>query len=373
MNSKKIVVAGLPMIAVAYGLSRFSYGLMLPYINETIQMNQSTIGLISSLSYVAYCIAIIFAMICSNKLTPKSILIICGFSSIIGLGTISISYSPVTLGFGIFVAGLSTGLASPPYADIVSTNVETKLQNQTNSWINCGTSIGTAFTGVISIIMTNNWRETYLMYMIIAVFVLIINYKILPHHKVPKKKFSIGYAKNEWKRATQLVVASLLIGISSSAYWTFSRDFMMSLDNVSPYLGEWFWIIIGISGLLGGTAGAFINKFGLISGYRISILALSSASFILGIDPINNITGFISPIFFGSSYIFMTTVLLVWGISIFKTSPSFGLGAPFLILAFGQTIGSIFSGQIAGILGYYTLFILYAIVGYATLVLKPKV
>lgn len=86
MNAKKLIAVGLPMIAVTYGLSRFSYGLMLPYINETMNMDQSTSGLISSLSYIAYCIAIIFAMACSNKFTPRSILVVAGLSSIIGLG-----------------------------------------------------------------------------------------------------------------------------------------------------------------------------------------------------------------------------------------------------------------------------------------------
>ena len=50
MNEKKLIVVGLPMIAVTYGLSRFSYGLMLPYINDTLKMDQYTSGVISSLS-----------------------------------------------------------------------------------------------------------------------------------------------------------------------------------------------------------------------------------------------------------------------------------------------------------------------------------
>ncbi|WP_136605669.1 MFS transporter [Paenibacillus dokdonensis] len=372
MNTKQITAVGLPMIAVTYGLSRFSYGLMLPYINGTLNMDQSTSGLISSLSYIAYCIAIIFAMAFSNKFTPKSILMAAGLSSIIGLGIISISPNSVVLGSGIFLAGLSTGLSSPPYANIVSTNVETRLQNQANSWINSGTSIGTAFTGAIAILMTNSWRETYLIFMVIVIFVLFINYKVLPKQQVSEKKAIVGFSKKEWRHSIQLIIASLLIGISCSAYWTFSKDFILNLDNVPTSLGEWFWVIIGLAGLLGGTSGAFIDKFGLMSAYRISILVLSTSSLILGIYPDNNIIWFLSPVLFGSSYIFMTGVLLVWGISVFKTNPSFGLGVPFLILALGQAVGAILSGVIADLSGYYTLFIGSSIIGYVTLVFKLK-
>ncbi|SEU01912.1 Predicted arabinose efflux permease, MFS family [Salinibacillus kushneri] len=372
MNAKKLIVVGMPMIAVTYGLSRFSYGLMLPYINETINMDQSTSGLISSLSYIAYCIAILFAMVCSNKVTPRSMLMVAGLSSIIGLGIISISSNPVVLGLGIFLAGLSTGLSSPPYADIVSANVETRLQNQTNSWINSGTSIGTAFTGAIAIIMADSWRETYLIFMVIAIFVLLINYKVLPKHRTLEKKVTVNHSKKEWKNSIPLIIASIFIGISCSAYWTFSRNFMLNLNSVPTYLGEWFWVIIGVAGLLGGTAGVFINKFGLTSAYRISVLALSTSSLILGIYHSNNIMGFLSPVLFGSSYIFMTGVLIVWGISVFKTNPSFGLGIPFLVLALGQAMGSIFSGVIADILGYQSLFVGASIIGYVTLLFKQN-
>lgn len=372
MNAKRITAVGLPMIAVTYGLSRFSYGLMLPYINDTLNMDQSTSGLISSLSYIAYCVAIIFAMAFSNKFTPRSILVVAGLSSTIGLGIISISPNSVILGLGIFLGGLSTGLSSPPYADIVSNNVETRLQNQTNSWINSGTSIGTAFTGAIAILMTTSWRETYLIFMVIAIFVLLVNYKVLPKQQALEKKVMAGFSKKEWRYSIQLIIASLLIGISCSAYWTFSRDFMLNLDNVPIYLGEWFWVIIGLAGLLGGTSGAFIEKFGLMSAYRISILVLSTSSLMLGIYPENNIIWYLSPVLFGSSYIFMTGVLLVWGISVFKTNPSFGLGMPFLTLALGQAIGAIMSGVIADVSGYYTLFIGSSIIGYVTLLFKIK-
>ena len=170
-----------------------------------------------------------------------------------------------------------------------------------------------------------------------------------------------------------LIIASFFIGISCSAYWTFSRDFILNLDSVPTYLGEWFWVIIGVAGLLGGTAGAFIQEFGLVSAYRLSVLTISTSSLILGIHPGNNITGFLSPVLFGSSYIFITGVFIVWGISVFKTNPAFGLGIPFLILALGQAIGSIISGVVADISGYYILFIGASIIGYVTLVFKPKV
>ncbi|MFD2629982.1 MFS transporter [Oceanobacillus kapialis] len=372
MNAKKLMLVGLPMIAVTYGLSRFSFGLMIPSINETMNIKPTTSGLISSLSYVAYCIAIVLAMVFSNKITPKSILVIAGFSSIIGLGIIAISPNPLILGLGVFLAGMSTGYSSPPYADIVSKNIETQLQNKTNSWINSGTSIGTASTGIIALVMADSWRETYVIFMVIAIFVLIGNYLVLPKKQPVEKISTVRFSKKEWKRATPLVIASFFIGVACSAYWTFSRDFLVELESMPVYFKDWLWVIIGISGLLGGTAGAFIDKFGLTRAYLLSVSALSTSSLILGLYPGNFLSGFLSPALFGSSYIFMTAVLIVWGITVFKTNPSFGLGIPFLTLALGQAIGSIFSGIVADLTGYHVLFIGASLLGYLTLFLKFK-
>ncbi|MDZ5783096.1 MFS transporter [Marinococcus luteus] len=370
MNANKLILAGLPMIAVTYGLSRFSYGLMLPYINEAINMTQSTSGIISSMSYVAYCIAIVAAMMFSGRVTSRLMLMAAGLLSIIGLGVISVSLTPIGLGAGIFLAGMSTGLSSPPYASIVNATVEAREQNQANAWINSGTSIGTAFTGAIVIMMVDSWRETYVIFMVIAMVVLAANYKVLPHKSTIEKKRSAGFVKQEWKQSLQLILASLLLGISSAAYWTFSRDFIVNLEGVPAYLGDWLWIIIGLSGLLGGTAGIFINWFGIGSAFRLSVVTLSTASLLLGSSPGSPVVGFLSPFLFGSSYVFITGVLIVWGVSVFRTNPSIGLGLPFLMLALGQAAGSIFSGIVAGSFGYHTLFLAASVIGYATIIFK---
>ena len=372
MNANKLILAGLPMIAVTYGLSRFSYGLMLPYINEALHMTQSTSGIISSLSYVAYCIAIVAAMMFSRRATSRFILVAAGLLSIVGLGVISVSLTPVGLGAGIFLAGMSTGLSSPPYASIVNTNVQSGAQNQTNAWINSGTSIGTAFTGAVAIMMVDSWRETYIIFMVIAVIVLAANYKVLPRTQTFEEKSSVGFVKEEWKQSVQLILASLLLGISSAAYWTFSRDFIVNLDSVPAYLGDWLWVIIGLAGLLGGTAGIVINRFGIMNAFRLSTVTLSTASLLLGSWPSSPVVGVLSPFLFGSSYVFITGVLIVWGVSVFRTNPSIGLGLPFLMLALGQAAGSIFSGVIAGSFGYHALFLIASAIGYVTIIFKYK-
>ncbi|WP_088053305.1 MFS transporter [Virgibacillus dakarensis] len=374
MDSKRLIMAGLPMIAVTYGFARFSYGLVLPYLRESLDINPSVAGMISSLSYLAYCIAIIMAMLYMRKVGPRMLILIAGITAAMGMGIISMANGAIVLGIGIFIAGLSTGLSSPPYADVIKEWVDHEKRSPTNTWINAGTSLGTALTGVMVIFLGSNWRLTYLLFTLIAIIILILNYRVIPQTKDTDKNSqaqAFHVTKKDLVNAYPLILSSLLLGISSAAYWTFSRDLLFQMENVPEALTQGFWIIIGLAGVLGGFAGYFSSKIGLLYSYRLSVILLEASSLLLGLFT-NVFPVVISAISFGSSYIFMTGVLIIWGINIFKTNSSFGLGLPFLLLALGQVFGSLIGGVVAGLTGYEAMFIIFAMTGFIALIFKPK-
>ncbi|QQK75290.1 MFS transporter [Salicibibacter cibarius] len=374
MDSKRLIMVGLPMIAVTYGFARFSYGLVLPYIRESLDINQSIAGAISSLSYLAYCIAIILAMLYMQKVGSRMLILIAGVTAAAGMGIISMANGAIALGIGIFIAGLSTGLSSPPYADVIKKWVALDKRSPTNTWVNAGTSLGTALTGVMVIFMGSNWRLTFLLFTIIAIIILILNYKVIPQTKVTNKIHqtrAFHVTKKELMNAYPLIISSLLLGISSAAYWTFSRDLVFQMENIPEVLTQGFWIIIGLAGVLGGFAGYFSSHIGLLPSYRLCVIFLGASSVLLGLFT-NVLPVVISAISFGSSYIFMTGVLIIWGINIFKTNASFGLGFPFLLLALGQVFGSLVGGVVAEFLGYEAMFILFAMMSFMALLFKPK-
>ncbi|WP_244151571.1 hypothetical protein [Halobacillus dabanensis] len=77
-------------------------------------------------------------------------------------------------------------------------------------------------------------------------------------------------------------------------------------------------------------------------------MLIASSSIILSIALGDLFLSYLAAGLFGCSYIFLTGVLLVWGIRVFITNASLGIGVPFLLLAVGQVIGSIFAGWFIG-------------------------
>ncbi|RIM14325.1 MFS transporter, partial [Staphylococcus cohnii] len=82
---------------------------------------------------------------------------------------------------------------------------------------------------------------------------------------------------------------------------------------------------------------------------------------------------FVASSLFGASYIFLTGVLLVWGVKIFLRNASLGIGIPFLMLAVGQVLGSVIAGTLIDNLNYGSTFVIYGLIGLLALAIYPTV
>ncbi len=381
MKSKKIISIGLPMIAVTYGLARFSYGLVLPYLRDSLNMSQSTAGMIGSLAYASYIVAIIIAMIYMQKWGPRVMILISGITAVIGMALIASAQSVFVLGIGILIAGSGAGFASPAYTQGIDKWINVKKRSQTNTWVNSGTSLGTAVTGAIVIFLTDDWRLTFIIFTITAIIVLLINYQLLPKNDEKTvessmefdviKKHIVDVIKKHIVESIPLMIVSLLLGITMGGYWTFSRDWVYQMVEVPDIIQQGFWIIIGLAGILGGFAGNISAKIGLVASYRLGVIVTGISSLLLGLFA-TGIPIAISAILFGSSYIFITGILILWGIGIFKDNASMGLGISYLLLTVGQLLGSGLGGMIAELTSYETNFIVFGIIALVAVFFKPK-
>ncbi len=374
MKFSKLVLPGVTMIAVTYGFARFSFGLLLPGINESLEMSEFVSGMISSLFYLSYCFTIILSTVITSKEGPRRMIISAGLSAFVGLLLMCIAPNEWVLALGVILAGGSTGLISPPYGAAISLWIKEHKQGRANTWINSGTSFGIVLSGLGAILLAPDWRITYLIYAILTFLILVWNLRAIP--KVGASS-SLMFKKGNLsirgvKGAIPLILASLTLGISTATFWTFSRTFIEVAGDYSDWQLSGFWVIIGLFGVLGGFSGSIVEKGGLPLAYKLGSLSIASSSIILSFSPGNLLTTYLSAGIFGCSYIFLTGVLLVWGIRVFITNASLGIGAPFLLLAVGQVIGSLFAGMFIEAWGYVISFILYGIVGLIASLLGPK-
>ncbi|RIO84752.1 MFS transporter [Staphylococcus gallinarum] len=373
MRFSKLVLPGIAMIATTYGLARFSFGLFLPNISHDLNLSASQAGIISSLFYLSYCFTIVFSTLRTDKIGPKNMILFAGLSALIGLLLIAVSQGSILLAIAVIFAGGSTGLVSPPYGFTISLWIKWSDQGKANTWINSGTSLGLMFTGITAMIAFLDWRMTYFVYSAIALIVIVWNFIAIPSLDRNLKIETGTLNIRDINSSKKIMLASIIIGFSTAPFWTFSKSFVESTGKYSNIEQSIFWILIGLFGVIGGMSGHIIDKYSLHVAYNIGVILVSFASILLAFIRYIWVLPFATSSIFGMSYIFITGVLLVWGVKIFVKNASLGIGIPFLMLALGQVIGSMMSGSLIDSLNYSATFIIYGLVGLLALILYPTI
>jgi predicted MFS family arabinose efflux permease len=378
----RLVAPGLAMIAVTYGLARFAYGLFLPEMREAFDLSGSVLGLIGAGSYAGYCFAILVALVFTSRTGPRFMTVAAGAVAVVGMAAVAGAPSAWVLALGILVAGSSSGLASPPMGEAVITSIREELQDRANTLINSGTSIGVALSGPAALLVAEQWRVAWAAFVLIGIVVVAWNTMVIPRNSVGKgrpdnvvsadvPRLSVRYLVGP--RSVFLFAAATGVGFASAAYWTFSRDLVMRAGDLSVTGSTLFWTVIGVSGLAGGLAGDLVQRFGLATAFRAALLCMAVATGMLAAAPGALLSTYLSAALFGSTYIMLTGIILVWSVSIFHERPSAGLGAAFLLIAAGQVLGAPVAGAVAGAAGLVVMFWIFAGVAVLTALISPRV
>jgi predicted MFS family arabinose efflux permease len=378
-SGRRLVPAGLAMIAVTYGLARFAYGLFLPELREAFDLDASVLGLIGAGSYAGYCLAIVVSLVFTARAGARFMVVAAGTVAVLGMALVAGAPGAWVLAVGVLVAGLSSGLVSPPMGEAVARAVDPGKQDRANALINSGTSVGVVLSGPAALLAADGWRLAWAAFAAIGLAVLAWNAKVMPGRGVPSPVAKAG-AKDvprlslRWllgPRSAPLFVAATGMGFASAAYWTFSREFVVRVGGLDQTGSTVFWVVIGVSGIAGGAAGDLVSRLGLEKALRGSLLVMAAAIGLLGAAPASAPAVFASAALFGASYIALSGVILVWSVSVFRDRPSAGLGAAFFLLAAGQALGSPLSGTLAGATGLTITFWIFACVALATTLISP--
>lgn len=365
-----LVPSGTLLIGICYGLARFSYGLFLPQFQLDIGLSSAISGFIGSCAYIGYCIAIVSSAFLAERFGARYVAVGAALIAAVGMGLVAVSTTPVMLASAMLLAGLSTGFSSPPMVKAVAYAVPSSRQARANTIINAGTGIGIAFAP-ISLIALGQWRIAYAIFSAIALgnaLWLIVTVPETRLYRAPHGQVvAMGNTGNPTRRpAIYLVIAAMGMGIASAAFWTFSSEVIIVLGHHGQNLANLVWIIIGLAGLIGATAGDLVYRFGINLINRASLTAMALVLLLYITFPGNYTLIFISAAVFGTVYITLTGIYLIWGIRVYSDRPAIGLAVPFLMIAVGQIIGSPLAGYLIGQYGFRVCFIIFSALAVAT-------
>ncbi len=374
-----LVPPGLALIAVTYGLARYAYGLFVPHLRETFDLSASVLGVIGAGSYAGYCVAIVVSLTFTSRVGPRRMAVAAGLVAVVGMAAVAGAPTAWVLAAGVLVAGSATGLASPPMGEAVANRVPEPDQDRSNALINSGTSLGVAVSGPAALLAAEQWRLAWAAFALIGAAVLVWNALAMPHRttgtspagdpsgamNADRNGRTTGAPSLSWGYLTRWPAATLFaaaggVGFASAAYWTFARDLVVQAGHLTETGSTLFWAVIGVFGLAGGAAGDLVTRFGLGKALKGSLLAMAASIALLAAAPGVLSLSYLSAALFGSTYVTLTGIILVWSVATFPERPSAGLGAGFLMIAVGQVAGSPAAGALAGATSLPVTFLVFA-------------
>ncbi|MBD8621837.1 MULTISPECIES: MFS transporter [unclassified Pseudomonas] len=373
MNAgRNLVAAAFALTALSYGLARFAYGLLLPQMRVELSLDATAAGWIGSGAFAAYCAGIVLTFVLNGTFTPRTLAVLAGLAATVGMACIVVASSGWMLGAGVALAGLSTGLTSPPLASAVAARFNAAGRAKANAAINAGTAAGIVFSGAAAAMTVDAWRELYALFALIGAAITVWLWRALPQGGGSDTGAGMSLKLIGRPGLALLCLSAFAMGLSSTAIWTFGADILRGAFGVSDSGIAWAWIVLGAAGVSGAATGVLIDRFGTAVIHGGSLLAIVTAILTLAASEFSIAYGFVAMGLFGAAYIMSSGAYLIQGTALLPDRPDLGLGFPFLCLALGQTAGAPLFGAAMGAMGVTAALFAFALPAFLAIFLRPK-
>ncbi|HZM57890.1 MAG TPA: MFS transporter [Acidimicrobiales bacterium] len=357
-----MVGSGAALIGTCYGLARFAYGLFAPEFAEEFSIGSTLSGVIGSGSYVGYCIAIVASLVLTPRWGPRRVAVLAGVFATVGMSVVALAPSAAVLAIGILIAGSSTGIASPPLAAAVGAWVRAESRDRAQTMVNAGTGFGVLISGPVALVLMDQWRWAWASFAVLAAIVTCWVHIAVPARAdvQPQRSDSSPTARRLAPGTQRLLLASFLMGLSSIAVWTFGRELITSQGDAAPLVSAITWTVLGTAGVLGAAGGDLVQRVGLATSWLMLMLTMGAATALFAFAPSTTALVLVAAALFGSSYLGLTGLVLVWSTRLYPDRTSFGVGLSFFTVAAGQAVGALLVGRLTESISATTVFYIWA-------------
>jgi predicted MFS family arabinose efflux permease len=376
-----VAAAGFTAIGVSFGFARYGYGLFLPSIRTEFALSTGTLGLIASGGYAAYLLALVATGLFVSRVGPRLLVVTGCLAAAVGMAMIGLAPHPALLAAGVWIAATAPGWCWSPFSDAIARLVPPDLQHRTLSVITTGTTFGILISAPVMWMTTAEpaeWRHAWLVFAALALGAALWNGLLLPSgpHQAdePEKAGAERSSSLTWftrPGSAALFAASGGFGFTSTVYWTYAVDRIARSQGLPTVAKTTFWILLGTFGIAGTATGRLVTRFGLRTMLLANLVALAAAPALL-VAPPQWATITVSATLFGTSFMVISALLVIWSADVFSEQPSTGFSAALVFLALGTIAGPAVMGILADHVGLGTILGVTAALTVPVALFRPK-
>jgi predicted MFS family arabinose efflux permease len=348
-DGRRVVGAGIGVVAVAYGLARYGYGLLLPDMRASFGLSSGVLGLIAAGAYAAYLVAVAAAGLLSARFGPRLVVAAGGGLAIAGMGVVAAASGPGMLAAGVFVAGASGGLVFPPFGDVVADRLPPERRSRAMAAISSGTGWGVLVAAPVALLAGGAWRSAWLAFVALAALATLWAARALPAASQTGAAPRAGRLELSWfvcPRSGPLLAGAFLIGLAASVYWTFAVDLAgragLGHDGARVLLGA-----VGAASIAGSLGGDLLERIGGRAALVLCSLVMGTALVLLAVAAGSWPAALASAAGFGAAYNTIVALQSIWSARVFADRPAVGLGAVMFVLSTGLLVGPPLAGVVA--------------------------
>ncbi|MFW3616547.1 MFS transporter [Billgrantia antri] len=374
LSNMGFALFGAALIAISFGLARFAFGLYVPAISIDLELSAYVIGIIGAVPLISFVLATLVAPLAADRLGARMLAVLSSGFGTAGLALISLASDPLSLGVGVFICGLCTGLMMPALTAAMQALVSRSMHGRVSSIMNAGTSIGIIVAVPTVVFLANAWRFTYAMFAVLAGMGIVAAWyflpsvsRIMPANAAPPPP--IG--RLQWSRLIRLSLFAFAMGFIAAPYWLFAPDLVVTLGAMPSGQTGWLWFAVGIAGLGGAMVSDLADRNNPPITQALMLMMLASSLVLLAASPSQLGLAMFSALVFGLAYMSLTGLYLMTGIRLLPGRLSMGPVLPFMAVALGQAAGSPMAGMLVDGFGYAYAFSIFSVIGIVVAILSP--
>jgi predicted MFS family arabinose efflux permease len=354
-----LVIAGLAVIAVTYGLARYGYGLYLPQFRAEFGFSAGAAGVVAAGSYLGYCAAALVARRLTGAGLARRTLWLAGGSAALGCLLVATAWNGAALAVGAVLAGSGSGAATPAMVAAVAGTVPSAAEPRAQGTVNSGTGAGVVAGGLLVLAIPGAWRWSWVGFAIAALLVTRWADRRSRWRPGPEQRSETG-AGSPFRGLRRPLAAAVLAGAGCAGVWTFGRDLMAVDGDLPARVTGLLWCVLGAAGLLGGLSGVLVQRAGLRTAWAASVTVAAAGTALLAAFPSGVAPAGAALALFGAAFVALSGVLIAWGTRSRPDGAAAAAAFLFVGLTAGQAIGSVGLGLLASDLGLSTALLLAA-------------
>lgn len=360
----RLASAGFVATAVGFGPARMGFGLFLPTFRDSFALSTTGAGLIASLGFLAFLLALPLSAWLGARLGQRSPVMIGALSAIGGFTAVATAQGSAGLAAGVALAGASAGFCWAPFNDAAERVVPARLRPAALSAVSTGTTTGVAAAGLLFLGVTLgelDWRLAWAAFAGIGMVAALLAWAGVPRGRPLTRPEGRGGAGMLRREVAPLYGAALCFGASNAVYLSFAGDHVVASggldglpDRAAPAV---IFVGYGLCGLIGLATGRIEAGLGLPALLGAIFAAFTASLVLVALGPDGWGSVLASAGLHGAAVMTLSAVLSFWSLRLFPGRGSLGFTAALIAVAAGSVVGPAAAGVLADMATLRTAFL----------------